>query len=90
VFQTLTKSASFRFAPWIPAFAGMTTHHGYLVFSKYALLFLSSQIDSGSRALTEASAAIMLLLKLRVVFTTSSVSASIPVLVRTPLDHLFR
>jgi hypothetical protein len=21
-------------APWIPAFAGMTTHNGYLIFSK--------------------------------------------------------
>jgi hypothetical protein len=34
VLQTLTKSASFRFAPWITAFAGMTTHNGCLVFSK--------------------------------------------------------
>jgi hypothetical protein len=43
----------------------MTTHNGYLVFSKKALLFLSTQIDSRIRALTEASVARMLLLRLQ-------------------------
>jgi hypothetical protein len=35
----------------------MTTHNGYLVFAKSALLFHFTQIDSENRALTEASAA---------------------------------
>jgi hypothetical protein len=50
---------------WIPAFAGMTTHKGCFIFSKSALLFRSSQVGIGNRALTEASAAKMLMLRLQ-------------------------